>query len=722
MRVFSWALAAALGYGAVLSACAGGSSGGCATGELGCPCRADDTCRSGLACDQGGYCSLSGGQSDAGAPLAGNGGSGGFSGSGGSSTGLGGSGPSGGQGNNQGNAGAGPQAGAGGSAFAECAGHELQADGVLDLDLQAVQVAGAVTLNGSALPTETVSRGHIAFVGTEGQTQGSFDLGSTGAGAYTLTLPPGSYEVYFWGNPAVCTESASPLMPCGAGRLMPDVELQADGVLDLDIPAVYLSGAVTLNQAPFPAETLERGAIQFIRTDTVGALVTSRSLGLSGAASYSVALLPGQYDLGFVGNPVLCQGTTPSAVPCNSGIVQSGIDVATGVLDVDVSAVRVTGAVTLAGSALPTEALGRGAVSFTQQDSVVVSGDLGLSGAGAYAVTLLPGVYDVGFAGNPLLCSSGTASQVPCNSGVLLPATQLNADGVLDVNLTAATISGAVTLNDAAFPAQVTERGAIRFENEESYAVSASFGVSGAASYQVTLLPGTYGVHYQANFECDATSLAPCNSGELLGAQSFAASGVLDLNVPSVQISGAVTVNGVTAADHALPRGQLAFVANEGQGAITAPFTATGPASYTISLFPGSYSVQFVGNSALCGNGTVPQIPCMSGPLLPSTSFMADGVLDIDVPSRTITGAVTLEGAALPSEAESRGSIAFTLLDSEAGDSALAGDLGASGPGAYGVAILPGRYVIQHLANVALCAPGSTSQVPCASQVILGCD
>jgi hypothetical protein len=606
-------------------------------------------------------------------------------------------------------------------------------DGVLDLDLQAVQVSGSVTLNGAALPPELGSRGYISFFDAEQNTGASFDLGASGAGAYTLTLPPGKYEVRFSGSLEMCSPATTAMMPCGSATLVPEIDLQADGVLDLDIPAVTLSGAVTLDGSALPAETLERGALQFIGSEEGSFGVVTRSLGATGAASYSVVLPPGQYDIAFGGNTALCQTGAASLVPCNSGVVLPGVNATvTGVMDVDLSAVTVSGSVTLAGAPLPTEALSRGAISFNSGESTVTSADLGTTGPGAYSLTLLPGTYDVGFAGNLALCSSETAAQVPCNSGILVPATALNADGVLDLDVPAVTISGSVTLNDAEFPAQARERGAIHFGNDGSYAISSPFGTSGPVSYQMTMLPGSYEVFYAASLECDATSLAPCNSGKLLEAQSFMADGVLDLDVPAVQISGSVTVNGAPVADGGLPRGQLSFLPQGGGedtgAALTESFAATGAVTYTISLLPGSYRVELYANNNLCGTGSVPPMPCVGGPLLGATAFTADGVLDIDVPSRFISGSITLEGATLPTEPLSRGSILFTLLGSgvDAGNnpvwSGSTGDLGTTGAAQYGIAIMPGRYVIQHGANSQLCGPGLSAQLPCASQIILGCD
>jgi hypothetical protein len=381
--------------------------------------------------------------------------------------------------------------------------------------------------------------------------------------------------------------------------------------------------------------------------------------------------------------------------------------------------------VTLAGATLPDEGTNRGAVSFSSVDGAISSSAIPASGAGSYAVTLLPGTYDIGFVGNPELCAGDAASHVPCNSKVLYPATVLNADGVINLDLSAVTISGAVTLNGGAFPTYTEERGALRFENDESSAVTHSLGTSGAAGYQITLFPGAYSVHYEPDAVGCITEPAapvPCNGGRLLPPQAFTASGVLDVNVPRIQVSGAITVNNLPVSDHVLDRGQLNFALLDGGNSATKSFGTTGAVGYSVSVLPGTYSVQLAANPALCGTGNVPQIPCVSGTLFAGASLNADGVLDIDIPSRSITGSVTLLGAMLPTETQSRGAIAFTRLDLAGPVAGSAGDLMASGAAAYGIAIMPGYYVISHIANPALCGVGLTAQVPCGSQIIFGCE
>jgi hypothetical protein len=614
----------------------------------------------------------------------------------------------------------------GGPSFSRCLGFDIENSGVLDLDLRAVHIAGRVTLAGGVLPDEDGNRGKLVFEDAMQGARATVDLGSAGPSTYALTLPPGRYDVAFVGNAALCGGTTTPQVPCGGGTLRSALDLRSDGVLDIDIPVARVSGKVTLKGAPFPDEASERGLLQF--KGQGGALAVSKAFGASGAVSYSLTLLPGKYDVAFAGNPMLCQGMQPSHVPCNAGIVARGVEIGSGVLDVDVGAVRVTGRVTATGAELADELQNRGQLSFSMHgETPVPTRAFGTTGPVSYSVTLLPGVYDVGFVGNSMLCGGDTASHVPCNGGTILKAANLAVDGNLDVNLSPVTVSGKVTLNGGPFPSESGDRGSLQFVGPDVIAASTkAFGTSGAASYQLTLLSGEYAVFYVPNPSlCAANAPAPhvpCVGGPLLAARPLTANGVLDVDVRSVRVNGVVTVNSARPDDETAARGQLTFSLTGGTSFTTPPFDATGPVSYGVTLLPGSYAVRFVANPMLCGRPVLAHIPCVSGTLLPRVSLDADGVLDVDVPAKTITGVVTLLHAPLPAESRNRGSISFAVLDQAGTNAAVAADLNLMGPGAYGITILPGRYVVSHQANAALCGPGLMPSVPCASQAIVGCE
>jgi hypothetical protein len=642
-----------------------------------------------------------------------------------------------------GGSGAGGGAGAGGadggSPLAGCPGLALTQSGTLDLDIGAVSVSGKVTVDGAPLSTAVGPRGRLVFSAGSGRTTATFDLGSTGVGAYALRLPPATYDVTYRPDPTQCAPGApaSPL-PCSGGPLARGVKLTSDGVLDLDIPTVGVSGAVTLGGASFPTGVADRGTLTFV--GPAGTIAGAFGLGSSGPAAYQGRLIPGSYDVFFNGAPVCAQAVAP-AEPCNSGPLRRGVALSSsGVLDLDVPVARVSGRVTLNGAPLPTEAGDRGTLQFVgaagSDLGAANTAPLGSGGSGSYAVALLPGVYDVVLAANGGLCTATQVSSVPCVSGRVLSGVRLVADGTLDVDLHAVTVSGAVTVRGAPMPAAAVDRGRLAFAGAGADAGSGmtpSFGTSGAASYQLRVLAGTYDVAYVPGMgACSSASSPPsppplpCNGGTLRAGVTIAADGVLDVDIPVAAVSGRVTLNGQPMPTASLGRGALSFTPSgataTAAATMTAPFAASGAVAYGLSLLPGSYDVGLAANAQLCGPGAAaPAVPCVGGTLRAAVKLDADGTLDVDVPSVSVSGKVTLDGAALPAATLDRGSLVFTRAPAEGGGSAQL-PLGTSSPASYALTVVQGRYVVTHAANTGSCAGTTPPQIPCASQVLAGCD
>ena len=399
-------------------------------------------------------------------------------------------------------------------------GVSLTSSGVLDLDLDAVVVNGFVTLNGAPLPDETAERGQIAVVDSDGRHVTVATLGSTGAAAYSATVVPGTYDIYFVGNASLCSRETAPRMPCNSGVVLSGVSLSSNGVLDIDLSSVSVTGMLTLRGSELPAEEDSRGSLTFTRDD--GGSVTTRSMGSTGPAAYAVALLPGRYDIHFAANPALCGRETLPTVPCVGGLLFGGQNLeSSGVLDVDLDSVQVTGSVTLAGATLPDESTGRGALTFALENGgVVATRTFPSTGLVTYGVTLLPGAYEVGFAANSSLCSSEASSRVPCVGGVLRESLDLSTTGVLDIDLQAINVSGAVTLEGMPLPSIADNRGSVQLSLIGGGSIDDSLSSAGEGRYDVTVMPGPYVVSYTANGGLCAGGMAsplPCASYVLLG-------------------------------------------------------------------------------------------------------------------------------------------------------------------------------------------------------------
>jgi hypothetical protein len=489
----------------------------------------------------------------------------------------------------------------------------LTASGALDLDIPMVQVTGQVTLKGALMPSQTSGRGSLSFTAADGSFATTRSFGTSGAVTYNMPLLPGSYRVGYV-TAGSCLNGAASALPCIGGALKSNVSLQSDGVLDVDIPAVQVTGQVTLKGAPLPNATGDRGALNFTSSD--GGNTFTKSFGSSGAVSYSLTLLPGSYSVGYAALGNLCTGPVAPALPCNGGTLMSNVSLQSdGVLDVDIPAVQVTGKVTLKGGALPGATSDRGSLDFVlAKGGNAFTPNLGTSSAGSYAITLLPGSYSVNYVANSNLCSGFAPSAFPCNGGTVQSNVSLQSDGVLDVDIPAVQVTGKVTLKGAALPSATNNRGSLSFtaSGANGSAITPSLGNSGAGSYAITLLPGSYSVGYVANGSLCQSSLPsafPCNGGTLQSNVGLQSDGVLDVDIPAVQVTGKVTLNGASLPPATADRGGLQFLVPGKGGAETATFGTSGAGSYAITIIPGNYVVSYLANSQLCAAGAG-ALPC----------------------------------------------------------------------------------------------------------------
>jgi len=603
-----------------------------------------------------------------------------------------------------------------------CEGIAIESDGVLDLNLDAVQIQGSVTLDGAPLPNESaLSRGSVVFRSADTVSVFVLSLGSSGPYSYRYTVPPGTYDVTFDANETMCAVRRASAMPCNDGPLISGVRIESDGVLDIDIPVVRVQGAVTLESAAMPSQSQERGALVF-SMESGGTAVTA-GFGTSGAASYSITLLPGQYDIGFDGTEAACASGTAPVLPCNDGPLRSDVALSTdGVLDLDIQAVRIQGAVTLEGSPFPAQPdEDRGGLVFALVDGGSASPrSFGRSGPTTYDLTLLSGTYDVLFNGNERACEARTAPAAPCNDGPLRRSVGLETDGVLDLDVRVVYVQGAVTLEGASMPNQPQPRGGLVFALHDGGSISPrNFGTSGPATYQLAVLEGTYDVSFDGNETACAAATAPsvpCNDGPLRSDITLATDGTLDLDLPAVRVTGAVTLEGTPMPSQPDDRGALVFAFANGGSVSPMGFGTTGAVSYALTLLPGTYEVLLNGNEQACADLTPPDVPCNDGLLHGDIGLTADGVLDLDVQAVRVTGAVTLERQPMPNEPQERGRLVFSLIG---GGQIFSRQFDPAGPVIYAMTLVPGNYVVSHNANPGLCFLTSPSSVPCAGQVLL---
>jgi hypothetical protein len=603
-------------------------------------------------------------------------------------------------------------------ALASCDGKSLLDDATVDLDLKLVTLTGKLLVNGAPMPTEADFRGFIDFNEVVTGFGAAFNLDTTGT-SYALALPPGTYDVVFQGNDELCQMGPLPGVPCGSAVLLHAIELTADKVLDIDVPAVTVSGAITLDGKILPDAEMERGQV-WLNGDGAEAYTT---VGATGPGAYSLRVVPGTYDVTFAGSAALC-ASSPTGMPCNAAIVKSGAAIDDGTLDLDLHGVTITGSVTVNGQTMPDATQSRGGIYFVPAQGQWANTHLfEATGPATYEITLFPGVYDILYLGNPQLCSlKGSAPSLPCNTALLASSVDLTQGGVHDLDLKPITLSGNLTLNGQPFPAGVVAPVEIDFAQGENAIFSARFDVTGGnVSYALTLVPGSYDLTYLANLSACGRAPAlglPCNNGKLAQNLVLDTSRVLDIDIPGVRITGNVTVNGAPMRDESGVRGYIMFAGSDGTTLSTA-LQPTGAASYAVTLLPGSYDLAFSGNDALCAGGATPGVPCIGAALQPNVALSADGTLDLDVPLRHVNGRVTLNGQPLPDADSSRGKVWFAGVGAVNPGEV---DLGMTGAGVYAVTLVPGNFLLMHDANPTLCQEGGVPKFPCASQLLAGCN
>jgi hypothetical protein len=544
-----------------------------------------------------------------------------------------------------------------------------------NVDIPVVAVSGRITVNGQ------VPRSRFGTVTLRDPvTGGVVTLGKTGDMAYTSKLVvPGSYDVYYAFNPSDNNPMTDVPRNLGA-RLRRSVLIQGTSLtLDIDIPAVQLSGKITV-LGKVPKST--SGSV-LLRNAATG---DSAVLGRTGDMGYLPKLIvAGTYDLHYAwgGNDSTVMADVPRNLnaPLRRDVVLQGASAA---LDVDIPAVSLSGKITVNGQ-VPKSSYGS---VYLRNAALGDSAFLGRTGDMSYPPRLVvPGTYDVHYAWSS---ADNRMTDVPRNlnaplqKGVALQGPS----AALDVDIPAVSLSGKITVNG-----QVPRSpfGSVVLRGVQG-GDSAVLGRTGDMNYIPKLVvPGTYDIHYAWNSADSSETIdVPRNQNARIrqGVVLQGASAALDVDIPAVQMSGKITING------ALPKSTFGSVVLR-SGGDSAVLGRTGAMNYITKLIVrGRYDLSYAWNSA--DTTAVVDVPRnQNARLLAEVTLLGtSAMLDVDVPAVQVSGQITV-GGQVPRSAFG----AVRLLDRAAGDSA---QLGRTGEQAYVPKLLvPGTYDLTYAWNPA---------------------
>jgi uncharacterized Zn-binding protein involved in type VI secretion len=591
----------------------------------------------------------------------------------------------------------------------------LTSSGNLNIDIPTVAISGKVTLDGKALPAGgSGPRLHLKLAGStsaeqEGGALVDLDDARASGGSYAVRVIPGTYDIRY--SYTSCSQDA---FPCQQGHTVKSgVALKTDGVLDIDLRTIAISGETRIDGNSLPG--VWGAAKMQLRSSSgddgsTGTLIR-KSEGVGGKDRYQTRLFAGSYDLIYHGDSG--NGACPDSVlPCQQGtLFKASLALKSdGIYDVELKTVRVTGTVTLDGSKLPGGGYGSGP-TLMLRGTDGTTGTLARLGKGStYAARVLPGSYDVVYHTSP---GASCADAFPCPSGVVLKRNvALTQDGVLDLDLKTIKVTGKITLDQGKLPAASSypELYLSDGAGAEGRVASLKQAQQAGGGYEARLFAGVYDLLYRAGGCSDSSGPYPCQQDVALKAGlSLSQSGVLDVDLVTVTVTGEVTLDGKP--PPASPTSPTITLRSGRSSGTLARLDQGG--GYTAHLFPGSYAVLYHGHAgAQCDRNPY---PCQQGVVIrEAVKLQSPGVLDLDLKTIKVTGKVTLDGKPYPGVPGSR-----VTIRGDADSTALPQliDLSQLQAGAFESHLFAGRYIFIHDSSDAC----TGKQVPCQRRVLLQC-
>jgi len=303
-----------------------------------------------------------------------------------------------------------------------------------------------------------------------------------------------------------------------------------------------------------------------------------------------------------------------------------------------------------------------------------VTGDeitLGNSHDNSYAVNVVPGQYDVIYS----VQTKGAIS--PQNVGaVVMENVSLLADGSLNINVTAHTISGDFLHNGVAFPASEYDDGVIFLDGERIGRVEL-----GATKHQsfadLAVIAGKYEVRYMA----ETPDTVPWNKWGYVGLLNVNAdNNGLQINVESLALSGSFSHNNAPMPLNEFDDGNFYLETADGDQVLLGNSSS---GDFGKRVMQAEYDVYW--ELETLGN-TVPFNPRAR---VASGVDISGGTLDVNMQSSQVAGDFSLNGGAFPNTFQNTAQI--ILHDQVAGSDNVLGD---THDGSYSQRVLNGSYDI----------------------------
>ncbi|HSW60108.1 MAG TPA: hypothetical protein VLJ60_04880, partial [bacterium] len=589
-------------------------------------------------------------------------------------------------------------------------------DRSVDVNLETATVSGEITLNGSTPANntkeynDTASRGSIGFINKQTGQGYYISIGSSGKAAFSAKLFKGTYDVVFNPNNA----DYQNVFPSLNMNLQSELVVDKDTAKNFDLETATVSGKITINGKTMTNntkqyyETESRGTIRFTNAESASSV--SVSIGSSGEAAYSFNLYKGTYSATFSPNNEDYQNSVPNI---SMNLDQNVEITSTVTKNFNLDTVTISGKVTINGAAMANntkqyyETESRATVYIANVESGSTTNvSLGSSGEAAFSKKIFKGKYN--FTMNPNNVDNQNA--IPGINMILEKEVDVSADMTRNFNLETINLSGSVKLNGATMPNNTKQyyetesRGSIYIKNDESGdGMTLSLGSSGVAAYSSKVYKGTYTFTMNPN-SADSQNVLPDMNIILEKKVSANSDTKKDFNVETAIFSGKVTLNGSTMANNtkqyyeAESRGSLGFKNKESGDHSSTTLGSTGEASYSITLFKGTYDITLWPNNSDYQD----VLPAIDLVLENNVVLESNITKNFNPETVNVTGSVKLNGATMPNntkqyyETESRG---FIIFRNKSSVDTMSVSVGSSGVAAFSFKLFKGSYDVDFSSN-----------------------
>lgn len=433
----------------------------------------------------------------------------------------------------------------------------------------------------------------------------------------------------------------------------------ADGAdQNIEIPILGFSGRFLVDGAVPPASEYDDANI-WLENPRTGDRV---HVGNTHDGEFDVRVTPGLYDV------IYEVENAGNVMPENARARLFKLPVFEGeVHDIDIPVAARGGDIRINDEKPPNSEYDDGQIFFRDTDT----GDEVLAGNthdASYSIRIVAGSYDV------IYRAEDPGQVVPHNDGARVGSVfAFGTEDIYDVEIVTQTLSGSYLIAGDPAPASEYQDGNIELHSQNEGVVAV--GNTHEGDFSLNVIPGLYDVYYMHENGTDV----PQNARARVGQLDLNEGGNQDLNVPMIQIQGALSLNG-----GAPPATEFddAVLALRNQDGDEVPLGNTHDGAYTVNLVPGNYDIYYSQETA---GGTVPENK--GARIDTGVEIDAPASYDIDVVAVSLSGDFTINGGAPPNSQYEDGRV--YLRDIQTGDSVL---LGSTHTGSYSAVVLPGTY------------------------------